>query len=641
MNDEWIEDLRWEAQAKVLRDFGQSGWFRVSGSGLWLTFPGRSLLLEWPTLLKQDEIREDGPIIPLSEVGEFFLGYEDRTIYWQRTIAEGRRSLRLATDRAYHWAARADGRQLAIHNSHRDRVEVFELPSAPSWLRSCLPLRLAPSAHWPGGSQILTYHPVTGEVVYNGPKRGGESLLWRNGKMALNLKGLNLSGSGCTGHRSQAFSPDGNWLALAAASGLILARAGADGTFPVAFHRCYELASRPLSLDWCCSEETDWLACVQPAAVRFFSCDQEGQLRLLAEWGQRVFCMQFLPSAKAPALLAMDWDGKLWLVQLRRLSTILPTVELETRHQYFWSPPAVQQEWMDSDNAEFRSCLQETRVESVAIAAETVVASNLVDQAACFSLVGGKPWAVVQVPSFSERFDFQQIAVSPSAQRLAIGRRFQIRLWKLDNDQWVSDCRALGSYSSYYGDSMWALGFLDENQVVALCSDGIRRYFYPDEEHVRSRDDELPSFLEAAALDGNRAVLYQQENYFRVDLLPQSVRILDHWTGKRPECLSISPGGTVAWSIGSRLYLRTEGQSRELEGLPIGSGPMGLGFLREPFLFLTREERCLILDWQSLERWRVRVHGPVLAGPGSRLYCRTRYGFAEMDYLAGLGRQSR
>ena len=373
MNVQWVEDLGWEAQAKVLRDFGRSGWFRLSGHSLWLTFPESSLLLDWPTLLTQHEVEGDGPIIPLLEAEGFFLGHKDRSVYWQRTAGEGRWSLRLSTDRAFHWAARADGRQLAIHNSERDRVEVFELPPAQSWLRGWLPWPLTATTQWAGGSHVLAYHPVTGAVIYNGPTGRGQSLLWCNGHRALDLKDFHLSGSGCTGHRSQALSLDGNWLAMATSSGLIVALAGPDCTFPGALYRCYQPESCPLSLDWCRFEDANWLACSDSGAVRFFACDQDGRLRLLAEWGQRVFCMQFLPSgAEGPVLLAMDWDGKMWLVPLRRLATVTQTVQLGLRHNYLWSPPAVHQEWMDSDIAEFRSSLQQTRVESVAVAAEKI-----------------------------------------------------------------------------------------------------------------------------------------------------------------------------------------------------------------------------------------------------------------------------
>lgn len=613
---EWVEALEWDTRLRELRQFPPKGWFRIRGNFLWLSLVDRGLLLDWPSLVVLRDNPREGGIVPLPSAG--LVAMRGRQVLWQPESGKALWSQLLRTTAHPHLCrVRWDGRELALYNREEGRIEVFALPAAEQSWRGWLPWEISPTQVRPAQGDVLAYHPRTQQLIYDNQEG---DLVWWSGRR-LGSPQHSLRGSVMPGHCSQAFDPEGRWLALGTPTGLTLwdTQNHTGGHFEQ--HGC------ALNLAWLRWQDQLWLASSNAQGLRLFRLEGE-QLRLEAQSALVPACMQWLNGGNQPTLVWLDWDGLLGMLTLHRRAAPMVVGAASPEVSFRWAPSQVLQEWMNSDIAEFRSQVQTTQAEQVVDAAGVVVAGNLAHRWSWFARSGGEAGGEEEVPPFGERSEYQHLAISACGTRVAVGRRFQIRHWRREASKWILEPLALGDYSRYYQDSMEALAFLDSQQLAALCSKGLYRYHL--ELGSYALEANLPVPVELACISGRQGLIYGSSAMARIEILEDHHRVLDGWSSEKVKSLALSPGGLAAWTSRQGLWWRSGQSPQRLGALPLGNENPTLCFLDDNRLLLSCSPFAFLYRLPEGSPQRLKLPGPVLGTCPGGVYCRSPEGFVQV-----------
>jgi hypothetical protein len=569
------------------------------------------------------EFLHNGLVLALSETQLTWLDRKGKVVRRHRHSAQNPTKL----------AVRHDSREVAIYSGVNKQLQLYQVEcTAQSMLHSWFFQTLQPTERLAGGDQFVCYHPGEDLLVYNGQRSSrdhGLHIRQSQGNGWLSLPENWISTSSCGGHRAGSFSPEGAWLLISSHSGLYLI----STTWTQVHHYpplSFSGTPGTVAFSDCPNQDGSWLVSVsEPAVVNFYRLNEQGLSRC-GECPGHLFSSQFIPSTQQ--LMATLWTGELYKFELQ--------TDTQTRGDWpvtaslKWEPEAVHQEWMNSDSAEFISRSQSTYIQQVCQSGAVVALSNHIDRVVCFE---GGPATVRQfsIDCVSDRLSFEQMALSPSGTRLAVGRRFQIKVW--DGQTGLSISRWTGMDSRYYKDTMFALSFIDDNHLIAITSEGVEEYWDLDAPY--SNYDGCPGSptrLTAGAIDGRWIASFDGRDLRLQQLVPRSADSegrgayqLDDiglWECQGLEHMAVSSDGCLAWIQNGKAWVQQQDQRFEKLLLPCGNELGQLFFLSPSQLVATRQGRTVVWNWQTDQTVAIQCRGQLLNVLSGQLVWRTPTG---------------
>lgn len=598
------------------------------------------LQIDWPTsqcqlwqprrkqnptgeIINSLEFLQNGMLLALSETQLTWLDRKGQVVRRHRHSAPNPTKL----------AVRHDSREVAIYSGTNQQLQLYQVEcTAQSMLSSWVFQTLRPIERLAAGDQLVCYHPGEDLLVYNG-RRGsrdhGLHIRRPQGTDWMSLPDNWISTSSCGGHRAGNFSPDGAWLLISSHSGLYLISTSWTQVYhypPVSFSPIpgtVSFSDRP-------DPDGSWLVSVsEPGAVNFYRLNEQG-LSLWAESPGHLFSSQFIPSTQQ--LMASLWTGELYKFELQKGTQARADWPVTLRLE--WEPDSVHQEWMNSDSAEFISQTQSTYIQQVCQSGGLVALSNDVDRVVCFEH-SPAPVREFKIDCVSDRLSFERIALSPSGARLAVGRRFQVKVWDCQTGSSIS--RWTGMDSRYYKDTMLALSFIDEDRLIAITSDGVEEYWDLNAPH--SNYDGCPGSpprLQAGAIDGRWIASFDGRDLRLQQLVSGSAdsdargayQLVDIglWECQGLEHLTVSSDGSLAWIQSGKVWVQQHDQRIEKLLLPCGNELGKLFFLSPSQLVATRQGRTVVWNWQNDQTVAIQSRGQLLNVLSGQLVWRTPKG---------------
>ncbi|MFN8613763.1 MAG: hypothetical protein U0931_39880 [Vulcanimicrobiota bacterium] len=283
--------------------------------------------------------------------------------------------------------------------------------------------------------------------------------------------------------------------------------------------------------------------------------------------------------------------------------------------EFFWESEIVYGEYFNSDIAEFKRTRSEVRVRQAVRGAQRAVAR----QGLTLGLFGGDGGALLdKTPThrFFEDYRFDQMALSPDEQLLAVGAGHQVQYVKLEGNRFMPTGR-LGGEKNVEA-RMSELCFLDNERCLAI-SDRARLLF------------ERGNCLSSHPLDGSRIRLagpWALEASAGVVRLYRAAEweLVEEWPVSNARVLALSPSGSAAWVEDNGFHVRQGGVELEVGRLPPSPLPADLVFGGRR-LFL-REGESKVWQWRPEHPvWRDWDGGQFLGGCGDWWLAQSEAGF--------------
>lgn len=284
--------------------------------------------------------------------------------------------------------------------------------------------------------------------------------------------------------------------------------------------------------------------------------------------------------------------------------------------QFLWENEVVYGEYFNSDIAEFKRTRSELRVRQCVRCLHRVVARQGLTLG-LFSGSGGALLDKTPTHRFFENYRFDQMALSPSGEMLAVAAGHQVQFVKLEGNRFMPTGRLAGDAKEQ--SSLLELSFFDEEHCLAVSARACMVFERGNCLSVRPLEQTLVRPAGTLALEARPACmgLYRTAGW----------ELLDEWPVQNVRALALSSRGRCAWIDDRGFHLRQDGVDLEAEPKPPTPNPVELHFGGQR-LFM-REGESKVWQWRpEAPRWQEWKQGEFIGTSDQWWMAVTPDGFA-------------
>lgn len=268
--------------------------------------------------------------------------------------------------------------------------------------------------------------------------------------------------------------------------------------------------------------------------------------------------------------------------------------------EFQWENEVVYGEYFNSDIAEFKRTRSELRVRQCVRCQQRAVARQG-QTLGLFAGSGGGLLDKTPTHRFFENYRFDQMALSPSGEMLAVAAGHQVQFVKLEGNRFMPTGRLAGKAKEEA--TMLELSFFDEEHCLAVSSCARMVFERGNCLSLEPLQDTLLRPAGALALEAGSGCM----RLYRV----AEWELLDEWPVEKVRALALSPSGRCAWIEEDGFHLRQDGVNLQADGLPPTMKPDELSF-GGARLFL-REGENKVWQWRpEAPRWQEWKQGEFL-----------------------------